>query len=123
MLYSIPARRWVFTNSDIDHAERVLARLGIDDCFEGIVDIWAMEPHCKPQPEAYQTALALSKTTDPKTCVFLDDSVQNLVAARKLGFFTVLVGKNGHDDTVDRSLERLEDLPAVMPELWGRDER
>lgn len=118
MLNSIPARRWVFTNSDIDHAQRVLAKLGIENCFEGIVDIWAMEPHCKPQHEAYQIALALAQTPDPQACLLLDDSIRNLASAREFGFFTVLVGKDGHDDNVDRTLEHLNDLPMVMPELW-----
>jgi len=48
MLLSIPKQRWIFTNSDRPHAERVLSRLGIADCFEDIVDVYAMEPHCKP---------------------------------------------------------------------------
>lgn len=118
MLRSIPTRRWVFTNSDINHARRVLAKLELSDCFEGIVDIWAMDPYCKPHPEAYQIALELAQASDPQACVLLDDSVHNLAGARQAGFYTVLVGKDGHSEDTDRTIEHLRDLPEVMPELW-----
>jgi pyrimidine 5'-nucleotidase len=118
MLSSIPTRRWVFTNSDINHARRVLAKLELSDCFEGIVDIWAMAPYCKPHPEAYQVALEMAQAPDPQACVLLDDSVPNLAGARQAGFFTVLVGEDGHDENVDRAIEQLSDLPQALPELW-----
>ena len=49
MLLSIPHRRWVFTNADAAHANRVMKILGISECFEGMVDVWTMEPLCKPR--------------------------------------------------------------------------
>ncbi|MEA3351506.1 MAG: pyrimidine 5'-nucleotidase [Chloroflexota bacterium] len=118
MLLSIPMRRWVFTNSDLEHTQRVLAKLNIEDCFEGIVDVWAMQPYCKPQQEAYQKALELIEDSDPQTCALLDDSEHNLAAARDLGFFTVLVGKNEAKSAADRVLIKLHNLPQIVPEFW-----
>lgn len=37
LLHSIPARKVIFTNADKNHAGRVLNRLGLEDCFEGII--------------------------------------------------------------------------------------
>lgn len=118
MLMSIPQPCWVFTNSDANHANRVMSMLGIEDCFDGIIDVWKMDPHCKPQKEAYQLALDLAGVADPKACGLLDDSPRNLAPAKEMGFFTVLVGKNGHPSIADRSIETILELPTVIPEFW-----
>lgn len=120
MLLSIPHRRWIFTNSDLAHTRRVLAALGVEDCFEGIIDVWAIAPHCKPHKEAYHMALALAQISDPRQCIFLDDSTRNLAPAHEMGIFTVLVGKNGNHPSADRSLEVIHDLRKVVPEIWSQ---
>ena len=118
MLLSIPHRRWVFTNSDAPHANRVMKILGITDCFEGMVDVLAMHPLCKPQPAAYTFALEHAGVRNPDTCALIDDSIRNLTTAHDMGFFTVLIGQNGQHENVDRSLTNLHDLPQVIPEFW-----
>ncbi len=117
-LLSLPQRRWVFTNADADHARRVLSRLGMVDCFEGIVDIRATGYVCKPEEIAYQRALALAGESDPQRCVLFDDALRNLIPARALGFHTVLVGRDGPNPKVDHSLASLDDLRQAMPGLW-----
>ena len=97
LLRSLPQRRWIFTNADSKHAKRVLSILGISDCFEGIIDIRAIDFACKPDKIAYQKALAIATDTDPSRCVIFDDAIRNLCPARELGFFTVLVGKDGKE--------------------------
>ncbi|MFC1996615.1 pyrimidine 5'-nucleotidase [Chloroflexota bacterium] len=121
ILLSIPCRRWIFTNSDRPHAERVISMMGIKDCFEGMVDVYALDPYCKPKPEAYQLALQLSGTANPKSCALLDDSASNLKPAKELGFFTVLVGQNGTHIAADRHLMNIKDLPNVVPEFWDKN--
>jgi pyrimidine 5'-nucleotidase len=118
MLLSIPHRRWVFTNADAAHANRVLDILGISDCFEDMIDVWRMNPLCKPKEGAYQLALKLVGESNPNSCALLDDSIGNLAPAKKIGFFTVLVGKNGQHPSADRSLIDIHDLPKVVPEFW-----
>ncbi|MEW5872372.1 MAG: pyrimidine 5'-nucleotidase [Chloroflexota bacterium] len=119
LLRSLPQRRWIFTNADADHARRVLSFLGILDCFEGIVDVRAIEFACKPETIAYQRALALAGQPEPARCVLLDDSPYNLAPARQMGFTTVLVGQheNGNLAAVHTIASILE-LPEVMPDLW-----
>ncbi len=118
MLLSLPGRRWVFTNSDAPHARRVLNILGIEDCFEGLLDVWAMEPLCKPLPAAYRFALDFVGVADPRRCALLDDSPGNLAPAKALGFFTVLVGQNGSNHAADRRVADIHDLPQAVPEFW-----
>lgn len=118
LLLSLPQRRWIFTNSDSNHANRVLNILGISDCFNGIIDIRAIDFDCKPDKIAYQKALSVAGDDDPKHCVIFDDALRNLSTARDIGFFTVLVGKNGSEPSVDRSITSLHELRDCMPELW-----
>lgn len=118
LLESIPYARWIFTNADSKHAQRVVDILGIGECFHGMIDVWAMDPYCKPQVKAYKKALAITNQTNPKACAFLDDSIRNLIPARKLGFFTVLVGKEETHPSADRTLSDLKNLRTSVPELW-----
>ncbi|KAL0915101.1 hypothetical protein M5K25_015502 [Dendrobium thyrsiflorum] len=37
LLLSLPIRKVIFTNADKVHAARVLSKLGLEDCFEGII--------------------------------------------------------------------------------------
>jgi len=123
LILSLPQRRWVFTNADIDHANRVLAALDLVDCFEGVIDVRAIQFLCKPEPEAYTRALAIAGGPPPDQCVMLDDSVVNLQGAHGLGFTTVLVKSNGDaHPAANYSIPNLLQLPYVMPELWDRTE-
>ncbi len=122
MLTSIPARRWVLTNSDRHHAQRVLDHLGISDCFDGVIDVWALEPYCKPQPEAYQRALEIVGAARPQDCALLEDSPGNLNAARQMGFFTILVNERGEAEAGQRVIADIHELPLAAPELWNHVE-
>lgn len=118
LLLSLPQKRWIFTNADARHAQRVINILGINDCFEGIIDIRSIDFVCKPELIAYQKALTVTSEIDAKRCVIFDDALRNLYPARQLGFYTVLVGNNGLDPGVDRTISSLHELRAGMPELW-----
>ncbi len=121
MLLSLPQRCWIFTNADGAHASRVLARLGVADCFDGIIDVRAIEFACKPEAVAYQRALALAGNPDPRECVYLDDSTANLAPARQMGFITILVGQDGNTSPAATfSISSLLNLPQVLPELWPK---
>lgn len=122
MLKQISSRKVIFTNSDQNHALRVLDRLGLGGLFERIIDVMDVTPFCKPQPEAFQQALKLLGNLDPTHCVLIDDSLRNVNAARELGFHTILVGNhNGNIHAASARVDTLEDLPllADLPFLQG----
>ena len=113
-LNELPQRKVIFTNADAGHARRVLNTLNIEDCFEMIIDIHTMFPHCKPLPIAYQIALEQTGETDVKTCAFLDDSVSNLAAAKEIGFYTIRVGSEAASDQYDAGIASLHDIKKVI---------
>lgn len=123
LILSLPQRKYIFTNADSAHADRVLDALGMQGCFDGKIDVRALDFHCKPEPLAYQTALSLAGETLPQRCVYLDDSPRNLAPARKLGFFTILIGDDDIHTAADLAMRLPHDLPRLMPELWQDNHR
>lgn len=118
ILNSIPARKFIFTNADSAHARRVLHRLDIESCFDGLVDVVAIEPYCKPMPESFEIAQALAGEPDPRRCVMIDDLPRTTRAARQRGFFSLLYGKSGSHPDADATFDDWSRLPAL---LNGRD--
>ncbi|MEN4041017.1 MAG: pyrimidine 5'-nucleotidase [Anaerolineaceae bacterium] len=116
-LLRYPQRKVIFTNADLPHAGRVIRALGLEGCFEQVIDIHAIAPYCKPDPQAFKIALEKSGNPAPEECALLDDKLSNLAAARRLGMYTVLVGANGAATGCDAAIDLLEDLPRVLDPL------
>lgn len=118
LLRAISVPKYIFTNASIDHAQRVLNHLGVQNCFDGIIDIISLGFYNKPDPLAYQRALELTGDPEGQTCILLDDSLMNLEAASLLGMTTVHVGPHRDADfTPDFQISSIHDLPAVIPEI------
>lgn len=118
LLSSLPQRKYIFTNADVQHARRVLDILQIQNWFEQIIDIRALGFICKPDPNAYKRALEIAGITKPEECILFDDALRNLKPARELGWYTVLVGDTRGDSGADQSIRSLHELFQVMPQLW-----
>lgn len=110
LLAGIPARKWIFTNADTNHANRVLQQRGLQGIFDGIIDIHVIAPYCKPMPEAFQAALKAAGDPDPRVCLLIDDQPRVTRAARALGFHTALV---------HASLSSSPDADVVLPTLMN----
>jgi putative hydrolase of the HAD superfamily len=120
MITLLPQRKFIFTNADADHARRVLKILGLNGCFENIIDIRAIDFACKPELSAYQRALEIADNPEPQSCLMLDDSLANLRPAKELGFTTILVGGNSETDSDGHlTIANIKDLLLVLPELWA----
>lgn len=119
VIASLHQKCWIFTNADSDYATRVVKYLQIDDCFEDIIDVRALDYSCKPDVIAYEIALSIAGETDPNNCVLFEDSIENLTIAHKLGFTTVLVSPNEKIRSgFDYQLRDISTLPSVFPDLW-----
>ncbi|MBN2148188.1 MAG: pyrimidine 5'-nucleotidase [Anaerolineales bacterium] len=118
LLLSLPQKRWVFTNADENHARRVISVLGIEGCFDGIIDVRALNFMSKPNLLAYERALHIAGEPDTRKCILFDDAPRNLAPARQIGFHTILVGTDRSDPTADQSIPSLHALVHTLPELW-----
>jgi putative hydrolase of the HAD superfamily len=113
-IQAIPARKYIFTNADSNHAGRVLEAVGLQGLFDGIIDVQVIAPFCKPMPESFELALMAAGSPDPHSCVLLDDQRRITRAARQLGMYTVLVGGLTPGDDADAALLHLAGLPALL---------
>lgn len=87
---SLPGRRYIFTNGSVSHAEKTLARIGLQGLFDDIFDIRAAEWTPKPHLKTYERFLAAHRVR-PREAAMFDDLAHNLEAAHALGMTTVLV--------------------------------
>lgn len=116
-LQSLPQQKWIFTNSWLPHAERVLTYMGIADLFTGILDTQVMDYQAKPNPRVYLRAMQLSGNQNPQSCLFVEDTLANLWPARELGWSTVWIGNHSQQPPyVDRIIRSLHQLPEVVPQ-------
>ncbi|KAG6336847.1 hypothetical protein ID866_2243 [Astraeus odoratus] len=135
-------RVWALTNAYKNHANRVLTILNLRDQFEGVVFCDYEQPNftCKPEPEYYHNAMKQTGITDPSKCLFVDDSKQNVISARKLGWGRCVhfhehgletmeggklktLGQNGDtaaDTDCIQVIYDLEELRVVWPDIFSK---
>lgn len=118
VLASIRQRKVVFTNASREHAERVLALLGIRRHFERIVDVRDVRYESKPQAGAYVRICELLEV-QPEQCLIVEDNARNLLPAKALGMATVLVqeGVQLSPEGVDRVISRIEEIAEAVADL------
>jgi putative hydrolase of the HAD superfamily len=100
----LPGRKLILTNGSTDHADAVLARLGLAAHFEAVFDIIAAELEPKPAPQTYRKFLGLHQVDPEKTAMF-EDLARNLVIPHQLGMTTVLVVPDGTREVVREDWE------------------
>lgn len=112
-LERLPGRRLVFTNGSGDHAERVLAKLGVADLFEDVFHIASADYLPKPAVSTFDK-MAKAFDLNPKRAVFFEDSERNLEPAAAMGMTTVMVGQHALDSTADFVHHRTSRLPPFL---------
>jgi putative hydrolase of the HAD superfamily len=98
-LRRLPGRRIVVTNAPVHYASRVVAALGVARLIDGLVSIESMHFAGRMQPKPSRPMLrrlAARLRVPAHRCVLVEDSVENLDAARAVGMRTVLVTGIGH---------------------------
>jgi putative hydrolase of the HAD superfamily len=103
----------VFTNGSGDHAERVLAKLGVADLFEDIFHIASADYLPKPAVSTFDK-MAKAFGLTPKSAVFFEDSERNLEPAAAMGMTTVMVGQHALDSTANFVHHRTSRLPPFQ---------
>jgi len=114
VLASLPTRNLIFTNSDLNHARRVLRVLQIEEYFTDIVDVTRMDPYCKPNSEAFALALKVAGESTPSKCIMIDDLPNTVKAARDLGLYSVLFGAPDSNGDSDATLSDWRQLPSLL---------
>jgi pyrimidine 5'-nucleotidase len=114
IIASLPHRKLIFTNADINHARRVLAVLQLDDAFETIIDVNAVSPYCKPNAESFAIAQELANEPDPRKCVMIDDLPRTTRAALQVGMASILYGTDEPTQDASGVFSEWKHLPILL---------
>jgi putative hydrolase of the HAD superfamily len=89
----------VFTNSPLEHATRILHKIGFTHTSFPIIDIRVMQFQPKPHPEAYRIALHVVASS-AHDAVFFEDTLHNLSYAKAIGMTTVYLKTHANSDLI-----------------------
>src|SRR5262249_31813631 len=105
------------SNAPVHYARAVLEMLGIADLFDGLFSIESTR--FRPKPDTYGfLRLTRSNHLKPGRCIMVEDNLENLRTAARLGMKTVWVTKAARPPAcVDVKVTRLMQLPRMLAYL------
>ncbi|MBI1395495.1 MAG: pyrimidine 5'-nucleotidase [Betaproteobacteria bacterium] len=116
-LLRLPGRKIVFSNSPEHYCRAVLKVLGVSDLFDGVFTIEHTRFRPKPDPTGF-LRLFRRHGIHPRQCVMIEDSLDNLLTAKRLGMRTVLVGAPPRRFLgVDHAIVDVSRLPSLIRRL------
>jgi putative hydrolase of the HAD superfamily len=113
-LKRLGGRKVVFSNAPVEYARAVLKALRIADLFQ---DIFSIEhTRFRPKPDAYGFLLIMRKNhLNARQCIMVEDSLENLRTAKKLGMRTVWVSRrHSVPGYVDLRVRGVRDLQRAV---------
>jgi putative hydrolase of the HAD superfamily len=113
-LARLGGRKLVFSNAPRSYVEDVLRAIGVGRWFDAVYTI--EDTRFRGKPAAHGFHLLLRKhDIDPHRCAFLDDSLENLRTAKRLGMSTVWVSpEKRRISFVDLRVRSVLELPRLV---------
>jgi len=94
LLRRLPGRKILLTNAPRDYARKVVGHMGIGRAFADQITIESMVVHrqLRPKPSRLMLQRLLRRERlDPRRCILVEDTLDNLRTAHALGMRTVWV--------------------------------
>ncbi|WP_371867266.1 pyrimidine 5'-nucleotidase [Pseudoduganella guangdongensis] len=94
LLRRLPGRKILLTNAPRDYARKVVGHMGIGRAFSDQITIESMVVHrqLRPKPSRLMLRrLMRRERLDPRRCILVEDTLDNLRSAHALGMCTVWV--------------------------------
>lgn len=117
VLQHLPGKKVLFSNAPQHYAHAVLKLLRIADLFD---DVMAVEhTGYRPKPHTFGFLRLMRKhKVQAHQCVMVEDSLENLRTAKKLGMRTVWVNAGHQNEAcVDVKVKHVMQLPSVLSRL------
>jgi putative hydrolase of the HAD superfamily len=89
-LRRLPGRKIVFSNGPRHYAEAVLELTGLRHEFDALYAVENVRFQPKPMLAGFRRLLSAERL-DPRRCIMVEDSLDNLISAKRLGMKTVWV--------------------------------
>ena len=116
-LRRLPGRKIVFSNGPRHYAEASLDLTGLGHCFDALYAVDNVRFQPKPMLAGFR-ALLRAERQDPRRCIMVEDSLANLVSAKRLGMKTVWVSTGLRQSPfVDVKISSVTQLPQRCARL------
>jgi len=89
----LPDKKVIFTNANKNHTYKCLRKMGIINVFNSIIhrDI---NGYLKPNINSYLRTRLLFNIKYNDKCIFFEDTLSNLIQAKRFGWITVYINPN-----------------------------
>lgn len=116
-LRRLPGRKIIYSNAPRRYTDAVLRFTGLTHCFDAIYSVECLRFRPKPMLAGFR-ALLHAERLDPRRCIMVEDTLANLVAAKRLGMKTVWVSNVSRQPAcVDIKLRSVLELPRRVMRL------
>jgi putative hydrolase of the HAD superfamily len=113
-LSGLPYPKAILTNSNREHADRVLAKLELGDIFTHIFDMRWNNLKGKPHPDVFRRVLEVLQKS-PEEVLFIDDYPRYVAGFNALGGAGVLLDElDSHPDFQGRRIRNLKELVKFL---------
>ena len=111
MLRRLPGKKIIFSNAPRHYTDAILKLTGLERHFSSIYSVENVRFQPKPMLAGFRTLLR-AEHLDPKRCIMVEDSLPNLISAKKLGMKTVWVSTGSRQSPcVDVKISSILQLP------------
>ena len=112
-LSRLRGRKIVFSNGPAHYAEAVLGAMNLLHRFDRIYSIESVGYRAKPDPASFRLVLRREKTR-AANAIMVEDSVENIRSAKRIGMRTVWVSASGKPcRDADRIVGSVHELPRI----------
>ncbi len=116
-LRRLPGRTIIFSNAPIHYTEAILSIIGIRRCFGAVYSVEQLRYQPKPAIRGFLRVLR-GEGLDPRRCIMVEDTLPNLMTAKRLGMKTVWVTRTTRrPPCVDVQIRSVLDLPGRLASL------
>lgn len=113
-LRRLPGDKILFSNAPAHYSRAVLQLIGIGDLFDDVFTIERTRFRPKPDTQGFLRLLRQHRL-EPARCVMVEDSLENLKTAKRLGMRTVWVDPSPRaPDWVDINVRHFLELPRRL---------
>ncbi len=112
---ALVGRKIIFTNGNVDYAQRVLDALDLGTSFDSICGIDSVGFVAKPDPRSFDRLIEHTQI-DPTRSIFIDDMARNLTPAKAIGMQTIWVNngseygsRDAHSGSIDLEIYSISD--------------
>jgi putative hydrolase of the HAD superfamily len=114
VLRALPGRKVVFSNAPRHYVHAVLELLRVDNLFDDVIAV--EHTRYRPKPDSFGFMRLMKRHRIPAAqCVMVEDSLENLRAAKRLGMRTVWVNSGSKNSPwVDVKIRDVMHLPKIL---------